>query len=60
MLSTISPKWDEVIGEWKKLHNEELHNLFLSPDIIRQIKSRTMRRVVMSHVWETREKCTRF
>jgi hypothetical protein len=29
-------------GEWRKLHNEELHNLYSSPDIIRQIKSRRM------------------
>jgi hypothetical protein len=34
---------DEVTGEWSKLHNEELHNLYSSPDIIRQIKSRKMR-----------------
>jgi hypothetical protein len=34
---------DEVTGEWRKLHNEELHNLYLSPDIIRQVKSRRMR-----------------
>jgi hypothetical protein len=29
------PKRDEVTGEWRKLHNEELHNLYSSPDIIR-------------------------
>jgi hypothetical protein len=34
---------DEVTGEWRKLHNRELHNLYSSPDIIRQIKSRRMR-----------------
>jgi hypothetical protein len=37
------PKVDEVTGEWRKLHSEELHNLYSSPDIIRQIKSRRMR-----------------
>jgi hypothetical protein len=31
-------KRDEVTGEWRKLHSEELHNLYSSPDIIRQIK----------------------
>jgi hypothetical protein len=36
------PKRDEVTGEWRKLHNEELHNLYSSPDIIRQVKSRRM------------------
>jgi hypothetical protein len=39
----FGPKRDEVMGEWKKLHNEELHNLYSSPDIIRQVKSRRMR-----------------
>jgi hypothetical protein len=36
----FGPKMDEVTGEWRKLHNEELHNLYSSPDIIRQVKSR--------------------
>jgi hypothetical protein len=39
----IGPKRDEVTGEWRKLHNEELHNLYSSPDIIRQVKSRRFR-----------------
>jgi hypothetical protein len=34
---------DEVTGEWRKLHNEELHILYSSTNIIRQIKSRRMR-----------------
>jgi hypothetical protein len=39
----FGPKRDEVTGEWRKLHNEELHNLYSSPDIIRHVKSRRMR-----------------
>jgi hypothetical protein len=39
----FGPKRDEVTGEWRKLHNEELHTLYSSPNIIRQIKSRRMR-----------------
>jgi hypothetical protein len=38
----FGPKRDEVIGGWRKLH-EELHNLYCSPSIIRMIKSRRMR-----------------
>jgi hypothetical protein len=37
------PKRDEETGQWRKLHNGELHNLWPSPDIIRQIKSKRMR-----------------
>jgi hypothetical protein len=39
----FGPKGDEVTGRWRKLHNEELHNLYSSPSIIRIIKSRRMR-----------------
>jgi hypothetical protein len=39
----FGPKTDEVIGGWRKLHNEELHSLYCSPSIIRIIKSRRMR-----------------
>jgi hypothetical protein len=39
----FGPKRDEVTGEWRKLHSGELHTLYSSPDIIRQIKSRRMR-----------------
>jgi hypothetical protein len=34
----FGPKRDEVTGEWRMLHSGELHNLYASPDIIRQIK----------------------
>jgi hypothetical protein len=39
----FGPKRDEVIGGWRKLHNEELRYLYSSPCIIRMIKSRRMR-----------------
>jgi hypothetical protein len=39
----FGPKTDGVTGWWRKLHNEELHNLYPSPNIIRIIKSRRMR-----------------
>jgi hypothetical protein len=42
----FGPKRDEVTGEWRKLHNEELSDLYCSPDIFRVIESRRMRWVV--------------
>ena len=39
----FGPKRDEVTGEWGKLHNEELNDLYSSPNIVRVIKSRRMR-----------------
>jgi hypothetical protein len=39
----FGPKRDEVIGGWRKLHNEELHCLYSSPSIIRVINARRMR-----------------
>jgi transcription termination factor 2 len=39
----FGPKRDEVTGEWRKLHNKELRDLYSSPSIIRIIKSRRMR-----------------
>jgi hypothetical protein len=40
---TFGPKRDEITGEWRKLHSDELHNLYSSSNIIRQIKSSRMR-----------------
>jgi hypothetical protein len=39
----FGPKRDEVMEGWRKLHNEELHSLYYSPNIIRMTKSRRMR-----------------
>jgi hypothetical protein len=39
----FGPKRDEVTGEWRKLHNEELHDLYSLPSIIRVIKSRRIK-----------------
>jgi hypothetical protein len=45
------PKRDEVTGGWRKLHNEELHNLYSSPSKIRMIKLRRVRCMGSSEVW---------
>jgi hypothetical protein len=50
----FGPKRDAVTGGWRKLHNEELHDLYSSPSIIRIIKSR--RRRWVGHVARIREK----
>jgi hypothetical protein len=50
----FGPKRDEVMAEWRKLHNKELCDLYSSPSIIRIIKSRTMRWV--GHVARMGEK----
>jgi hypothetical protein len=39
----FGPKRDEMVEDWRKLHNEELHNLYSLPNTIRTIKSRRMR-----------------
>jgi hypothetical protein len=49
-------KRDEVTGEWRNLHNEELHNLYSTPEIIRQVKSRRMRWAkYVAHMGEERK-----
>jgi hypothetical protein len=47
----FGPRKDEETGEWRKPHNEELHDLYSSPNIIRVIKSRRMR--LKGHVART-------
>ena len=54
----FGPKRDEVTGEWRKLHNEELNGLHSSPNIVRVIKSRRMRWA--GHVQGRGEVHTRF
>jgi hypothetical protein len=51
----FGPKTDEVTGGRRRLNNQELHNLYVSPRIIRVIKSRRMRWTVhIAHMEETR------
>jgi hypothetical protein len=57
----FEPKRNEVTGNWRKLHNEELHNLYSSPSIIRMIKStghvaRMWKRVMhIGYSWESQK-----
>jgi hypothetical protein len=44
----FEPRREDVAGDWRRLHNEELHNIYASPNIIKIIKSKRMRQ--MRHV----------
>jgi hypothetical protein len=49
----FGPKRDEVTGEWRKLHKEELNDLYCSPNIFRVIKSRRLRWAEhVARIWE--------
>jgi hypothetical protein len=50
----FGPKRDEVIGDWRKMHSQELHNLYFSPSLIKMIKSRIVR--LAKYVARMREK----
>ena len=53
----FGPKRDEVTGEWRKLHNKELNDLYPSPNIVRVVKSRIMRRGVLYGTYGVEERC---
>jgi hypothetical protein len=51
----FEPKRDEVVGGWKKLHNEVLHNMYSSPTLIRTNTSIKMRRAECVNHWGKRD-----
>jgi hypothetical protein len=53
----FGPKRDKVTGEWRRLHNEELNDLYSSPNIIRVIKSRRMRWAGACSTYGGKERC---
>ena len=57
----FGPRKDEVTGEWGKLHNEEISDLYSLPSIVRVVKSRRMRWAGhVARIWERGEVCTGF
>jgi len=48
------PRRDELTGEWRRLHNEELNDLYSSPNIVREIKSRRRDGLGMWRIWVRR------
>jgi hypothetical protein len=58
----FGPKWEKELGDWRRLHNEELHEIYSSLDIIRVIKSRRGRHVARGtwHVCERTQMYSEF
>jgi len=56
----FGPKRDEVTGEWRKLHNEELNDLYCSHNVLRVIKTRRMRWAGHVALWGKTEVYTGF
>ena len=57
VLRIFGPRRDEVMGEWRRLHNEELYDFYSSPNIVRVIKSRRMRWAGHVAIWMRRGGC---
>jgi hypothetical protein len=56
----FGPKREKVAGDWRRLHNEELHNVYALPDIIRVVKSRKMRWAGLAACMGDMKMCIKF